>query len=268
MTISLSAQTSPLASPTVPTNTLTITNLEPRHFEDTNHESLARLRTLAESFGQVCFFSPLRSFLRVFVVYSSVEDAQCAKSLLHNTKFYDGTILRVYFGQHTDLSMDPEKIYLHLPEEIPGSPEKSGLVSPPGSPPLGHVDECDMMPVDEFVLNEQVDDITVDISMSTLARSNPHNTITSTTTTTTLSTSNTPSIAPTTPGNLRINTLLTTLPSGCGRDHRQCSPTSPSSSTLKPTTPTLLAFSPAKDLRDEQPFITIQDWGMDSVGCH
>jgi hypothetical protein len=37
---------------------------------------------------------------------------------------------------------------------------------------------------------------------------------------------------------------------------------SPGSSLFPPATPTVLAFSPAKEAEGDQPFITVQDWGV------
>ncbi|KAK3825803.1 MAG: Calcipressin-domain-containing protein [Benniella sp.] len=218
------------SSPTVPTNTLTFTNLENHHFEQASF--LANLRAQTETFGQLCFFSPIKSFHRVFVVYHSVFDAQRAKALLHNTRFQD-TTLRVYFGQHTELNVDPEKYYLSLPGQIQASTDKSGLLSPPGSPPVGHVDEEELETVD--------DDFALEASpvSSVPSISSP-------------APSSTPSV-PTlslegAKHKLRIDTFL--APS-VGLAPRS------------PITPTRLAFSPSKESMGEQPFITIQDWGMD-----
>ncbi|KAG0006921.1 hypothetical protein BGZ65_001761 [Modicella reniformis] len=219
-------------SPTVPTNTLTITNLENHHFEQTSF--LANLRAQTETFGKVCFFSPIKSFHRVFVVYHSVFDAQRAKALLHNIRFQD-TTLRVYFGQHTELTIDPEKYYLHLPGQIQASAEKSGLPSPPGSPPVGYVDDEEMETVDDdFVL-----DTSSVQSIPSISSPAP-------------STSSVPTV---TLGSkqhkLRIDTFLApSIGLASGRSPRS------------PITPTRLAFSPAKESVGEQPFITIQDWGV------
>ncbi|KAF8977473.1 hypothetical protein BGZ46_007374 [Entomortierella lignicola] len=250
-----------ISSPTVvPSNTLTITNLDSHHF--TNDAFLTKLRAQAESFGKVCFFSPIKSFHRIFVVYHSVFDAQLAKSKLHNTPFEDVNPLRVYFGQHTKLSDDPEKHYLHLPDQLASSAsttattttqsETSGaaLISPPGSPPVGHVDDQDMEAID--------DDFTLD-SVSSQDSSNattPDSTITSTINTPLLSLApalSDPSETKARLRKLRINTLRTSSAS--------------SLSPRSPITPTLLAFSPALDSKGEQPFITIQDWGVETTPC-
>ncbi|KAF8926835.1 hypothetical protein BGZ58_010893 [Dissophora ornata] len=226
-----SSFSSPNSSPTAPTNTLTITNLENHHFEET---PLLSLRAQTETFGTICFFSPIKSFHRVFVVYESVFDAQRAKALLHCTRF-EGTTIRVYFGQHTELSINPERHYLHLPEQqVNSAPEQiTGLISPPGSPPVGYVADEDMVEtVEEFSLDES-SSATPELSLSSLTLDTPteskqHQQILK----------------------LRINTIITT---------------SPWSAPRSPITPTRLAFSPAKGLQDEQPFITIQDWGVNDA---
>ena len=242
-----------MSSPTsatapVPTNTITITNLHSSHFEEA---PLQALRTQADSFGQVCFFSPIKSFKRIFVVYHTTEDAIKAKSL-HSTRF-QGTTLRVYFGQHTELSIDPEKYYLHLPENAKSCSEQTGLVSPPGSPPLGHVEDEEMPTIDD------------DFSLEAAATASPTLALTIEAPVP----ESTPAAAATAPAQslqhqirkLRIDTHL--RPSSISTlKASPRSPVSPSSS-LYPTTPTLLAFSPAKESQGEQPFITIQDWGME-----
>ncbi|KAF9580461.1 hypothetical protein BGW38_002893 [Lunasporangiospora selenospora] len=242
------------ASPSVPSNTLTITNLENEHFEQ---QPLATLRARVEAFGQVCYFSPIKTFHRVFVVYDSVFDAQRAKALLHNTQL-EGTTLRVYFGQHTELTINPEKYYLHLPGQE--STEKGGLISPPGSPPLGHSDDDSEMAIieEEFSLDSE-ETVTV-VAPTPIVIETP---------------------APTKAlisqekiRGLRIDTLLipsttslaATVPQSApaGRVRPPRTPLSPSNSfsSLYPTTPTKLAFSPAKESKGDQPFITIQDWGV------
>ncbi|KAF9556148.1 hypothetical protein EC968_008431 [Mortierella alpina] len=241
-----------MASPTsatapVPTNTITITNLHSCHFEEA---PLQALRAQADSFGQVCFFSPIKSFKRIFVVYHTTEDAIKAKTL-HSTHF-QGTILRVYFGQHTELSIDPEKYYLHLPENAKSCSEQTGLVSPPGSPPLGHVEDEAMPTIDD------------DFSLEAAATASP--TLALTVEAPTAAESSTPAAVPAQSlqhqiRKLRIDTHL--RPSSISTlKSSPRSPVSPSSS-LYPTTPTLLAFSPAIESQGEQPFITIQDWGME-----
>ncbi|KAF9387567.1 hypothetical protein CPC16_006977 [Podila verticillata] len=248
-------------TPTLPTNTLTITNLPSDLFEAA---PIARLRAQVAALGQVHFFSPIKSFHRVFVVYESVIDAQRAKCLLHNTAF-EGTTIRVYYGQHTELTIDPAKYYLHLPQlsEQPQD-ESDSYVSPPGSPPLGHTkvdDEMEILMLDE----EEEAQIEEPVVVALPSIQEP---------------------APSTPSQsrlelrirgLRIDTDLspmTKTKSPMSSTRRfPLSPISPSGSSsnlLLPSTPTMLAFSPSKESVGEQPFITIQDWGMEeslSVSC-
>ncbi|KAG0260650.1 hypothetical protein BG011_001713 [Mortierella polycephala] len=233
-----------VSSPTMPTNTLTFTNLENSHFDEA---PLLRLRAQAESFGKICFFSPIKTFHRIFVVYHTVFDAQRAKTHFHNTRF-DGITLRVYFGQHTELSIDPEKYYL----QVKAASEKSSLNSPPGSPPLGHTDDNEMLPIEEFSLEESLAPSTsaVELAVNPVAMDETASAPVAETNT-----------LPQQTHKLRIDTLL--IPSTISTKVPR-SPISPSSS-LYPSTPTLLAFSPAKESMGDQPFITIQDWGVDGA---
>ncbi|KAI1321648.1 hypothetical protein EDD11_003128 [Mortierella claussenii] len=242
-------------SPTVPTNTLTITDLDNHHFDEQS-TFLSSLRAQTELFGQVCFFSPIKSFHRVFVVYQSVFDAQRAKALLHNTRF-QGITLRVYFGQHTELSIDPERYYLHLPEKISKTATEptGGLISPPGSPPVGYVDDEEMEAVeDDFSLYQGLSSALSSslVSVST-ERSLSSSVDMPEVSIATLVSDTTESINGRLHqqiNKLRIDTLLT--PSSMTSGH----------SPRSPITPTRLAFSPAKGSQGEQPFITIQDWGV------
>ncbi|CAO3573457.1 unnamed protein product [Mortierella alpina] len=245
-----------MASPTsatapVPTNTITITNLHSCHFEEA---SLQALRAQADSFGQVCFFSPIKSFKRIFVVYHTTEDSIKAKSL-HGTRF-QGTTLRVYFGQHTELSIDPERYYLHLPENAKSCSEQTGLVSPPGSPPLGHVEDEEMPTIDDDFSLEAATTASPTLALTVEAPVSESAPAAATVDAAAPAQNLQHQIR-----KLRIDTHL--RPSSISTlKTSPRSPVSPSSS-LYPTTPTLLAFSPAIESQGEQPFITIQDWGME-----
>ncbi|KAF8944801.1 carbohydrate-binding module 1 protein [Haplosporangium gracile] len=244
-------------TPAAPTNTLTLTNLESHHFEPS---ILSTLRTHTESFGKVCFFSPIKSFHRIFVVYHSIEHSQAARLDLHNNSsiLEDGTVLRVYFGQHTELTIDPKKHYLQMPSDEPvvgtdAVDASNGMVSPPGSPPLGHSDESE----DEMAEIEELD-LTLDgpILIESVTPVEPATT-------------------PTTPAKdnslqqqikkLRIDTLVRSSSASSLLSGHPRTPVSPGH--LYPSTPTRLAFSPSKESQDEQPFITIQDWGIQSTVC-
>ncbi|CAO3571497.1 unnamed protein product [Mortierella alpina] len=277
-------------TPTLPTNTITITNLEAPHFEK---DIMLKLKASAESFGEVYYFAPIKSFYRVFVVYHSTFDAQRAKAQLHNTPFED-TTLRVYFGQHTEISIDPASHYLHPPEL-----EKNWLISPPGSPPIGWSQVREDPPnslnlADDLVkalleMGQPVYQLPrpdgsfadrshlfeTDVDHFSLDGSHPQ------TNSSGASSSEASSSA-----------QATAAPTGCDKgagddvvkkqdslqrqilglkiDTQPASAQSVSPHSLQspsslhpPATPTVLAFSPAKEAEGEQPFITVQDWGVD-----
>ncbi|KAF9023308.1 carbohydrate-binding module 1 protein [Haplosporangium bisporale] len=272
-------------SPTIPTNTLTVTNLEAVHFEK---ETMLKLKALVETFGNVYYFAPIKSFYRVFVVYHSTFDAQRAKALLHNTAF-EGTTIRVYFGQHTEISIDPSRHYLHPPEL-----EKNWLISPPGSPPVGwsqvredppnsmhlaedlvkaliemgqpvyqlprpdgsfadrsHLFETE---IEDFSLGEPQDHGKAEENHG--APSSPQ--------ATSYSSPSPSSPSSSVAGERKLNQQLQGLTINTNKPASGSpnSPHSPSSSLYPPATPTVLAFSPANEAGD-QPFITVQDWGLD-----
>ncbi|KAF9975612.1 carbohydrate-binding module 1 protein [Actinomortierella ambigua] len=292
-------------SPSVPTNTIIITHLETSHMENTDF--IARLRQKSDEFGKVLYFAPIKSFLRVFVVYESTFDAQRAKALMHNTAFEDAN-LRVYFGQHTDLTLEARH-YLQPPEL-----EKNWLISPPGSPPVGWTQIREDPPnavhladdlvkallemgqplyqlpgpdgskadrshlflsesdIEDFALDNQDDKLKIVQTTADQPEITTTHTSTPALATTTTTTATTPANAalsapsantlkePTTSLQQKVRGLsIDTKP-------RQLSPRSPSSpqSALFPTTPTVLAFSPAREAEGEQPFITVQDWGVES----
>ncbi|KAF9129869.1 hypothetical protein BGW39_003761 [Mortierella sp. 14UC] len=238
-----------MTTPATPTNTLTITNLEASHFDQ---QTLDTLRAQADCFGSVCFFSPIKSFHRIFVVYHSIEHAQAARLALHNNKsiLADGTVLRVYFGQHTELNIDPKKYYLQMPSEeasataVEGS-DANGMVSPPGSPPLGYSDESEdeMAEIDDLALDAPI--VVAEAAMTAPTEEAPAK-----------DASLQQQIK-----KLRIDTLVRSSSASSLLSGHPRSPVSPGH--LYPSTPTRLAFSPSKESQDEQPFITIQDWGVD-----
>ncbi|KAG0234894.1 hypothetical protein BGW41_000964 [Actinomortierella wolfii] len=298
-------------SPSVPTNTIIITHLETQHFE--SEAFITKLKSKAEEFGTVLYFAPIKSFLRVFVVYESTFDAQRAKAIMHNTHF-DGANLRVYFGQHTDLTMDPARHYLQPPEL-----EKNWLISPPGSPPVGWTQVREDPPnsvnlADDLVkallemgqplyqlpgpdgskadrshllLSESdIEDFSLDNHHDNLDNQEQKIKTTITEEKDEASTSTTAATESATPADTNINCTVTTTISpaatspkeqntlqqkvrGLSIDTkpRQLSPRSPSSpqSALFPSTPTVLAFSPAREAEGEQPFITVQDWGVENI---
>ncbi|KAF8979814.1 carbohydrate-binding module 1 protein [Entomortierella lignicola] len=267
------------ASPTLVTNTLTITNLEAVHFEK---ETMLKLKAKAESFGEVYYFAPIKSFYRVFVVYHSTFDAQRAKEQLHNTAF-EGTTIRVYYGQHTEISVDPASRFLHPPEL-----EKNWLISPPGSPPIGWSQVREDPPnsvhladdlvkallemgqpvyqlprpdgsfADRSYLFEEVDEFSLGESQSaqeTVSEATEMDTEAA------IAHQKQQDKLPSQTSGLKIDTK----PLSSVRSSSPLSISSPASSLLPPSTPTVLAFSPAKESEGDQPFITVQDWGIDEI---
>ncbi|KAF9164425.1 carbohydrate-binding module 1 protein [Mortierella sp. AD011] len=267
-------------SPTLATNTLTITNLEAEHFEE---ETMLKLKAKVESFGEVYYFAPIKSFYRVFVVYHSTLDAEQTKAQLHNTTF-EGTTIRVYFGQHTEISEDPATRYLHPPEL-----EKNWLISPPGSPPIGwsqvredppnsvHLAD-DLVkalleigqPIHQlprpdgsyadrsYLFEQEVDDFSLDEPQQ--PQEAPLETEKSITDAVETNQKQQDKLSQQASG-LKVDTK----PLSSVRSSSPLSVSSPASSLFPPSTPTVLAFSPAKESEGDQPCITVQDWGIEEV---
>ncbi|KAF9583264.1 carbohydrate-binding module 1 protein [Lunasporangiospora selenospora] len=229
-------------SSTAATNTLTITNLEAPHFDK---EIMLRLKAQAET-----------------------------------------------FGEHTEISIDPSRHLLHPPEL-----EKNWLISPPGSPPVGWSQIREDPPntvhlADDLVkalielgqpvyqlprpdgtfadrshlFESEVDDFSLD-GHSSDGQSAP-----GTSGTTHSSGQDQGQRSQGQGGNgteyerlphqlrgLKIDTQAHSndTPAGTSTCH------SPASSLLPPQTPTVQVFSPAKEAEGDQPFITVQDWGID-----
>ncbi|KAG0369228.1 carbohydrate-binding module 1 protein [Gamsiella multidivaricata] len=274
----MSESTSP--SPSLPTNTLIVTNLDAPHFEK---ETMLRLKTKAESFGEVYYFAPIKSFYRVFIVYNSTADAQQAKAQLHTTEF-EGAILRVYFGQHTEISHDPATRYLHPPEL-----EKNWLISPPGSPPIGWTQIREDPPNSLHLADDLVkallgmgqpvyqlprpDGTFADRSylfeedVEHFSLGEPQHPHTESPSSEFISGETVEENVNKEHGPLQkqIQGLkVDTQPSSKSRSASPQSVSSPASSLLRPCTPTVVAFSPAKESEGDQPSITVQDWGVDS----
>ncbi|KAK5815682.1 Calcipressin-domain-containing protein [Linnemannia elongata] len=269
-------------SPTLPTNTLIITNLEVPHFEK---ETMLTLKAKAESFGDIFYFAPIKSFYRVFVVYKATFDAQRAKAALHNTTF-EGSIIRVYFGQHTETVIDPASRYLHPPEL-----EKNWLISPPGSPPIGWSQVREDPPnslhlADDLVkallemgqpvyqlprpdgsfadrshlFETEIEYFSLDDSHNQESAAENNNLGSGTKETDdTISVKSSGSASQL---HQQILDLKIDTKSSSARSGSPNSTHSPASSLFPPATPTVLAFSPAKESEGDQPFITVQDWGL------
>jgi len=60
---------------------------------------------------------------------------------MHNQEFLDGKVLKVYYGEHTDLTAPVSNNLLQVPPV-----EKNFLLSPPGSPPIGWVQSTESVP--------------------------------------------------------------------------------------------------------------------------
>ncbi|KAF9356523.1 carbohydrate-binding module 1 protein [Mortierella sp. NVP85] len=264
-------------TPTIPTNTIIITNLETPHFEK---DVMLQLKAKAEQFGEVYYFAPIKSFYRVFVVYHSAFDAQRAKALLHNTTF-EGTTIRVYFGQHTEISNDPAARYLHPPEL-----EKNWLISPPGSPPVGWT-QIREDPPNSLHLADDLVQALLDMGQPVYQLPRPDGTFADRSH---LFEAQVEDFSlgepekPLSPGDeaskdkgeddakkerlhhhiqgLRIDTQR---PLTAAETSALQSVASPGSSLFPPQTPTVLAFSPSKESEGDQPFITVQDWGFDAT---
>ncbi|KAG0324581.1 hypothetical protein BGZ99_001645 [Dissophora globulifera] len=269
-------------SPTLPTNTIIVTNLEAVHFEK---DTMLRLKAKVETFGDVYYFAPIKSFYRVFVVYRSTFDAQQAKAVLHNTAF-EGTSLRVYIGQHTEINLDPATRYLHPPEL-----EKNWLISPPGSPPIGWT-QVREDPPNSLHLAEDLVKALIEMGQPVYQLPRPDGTFADRSH---LFEAAVEDFSLDEPSDIEAGAgaeAATESGSGVGADtktgqedsqgsllQRQVrglkidtqparvgspnSLNSPGSSLFPPATPTVLAFSPAKESEGDQPFITVQDFGAD-----
>ncbi|KAG0077814.1 hypothetical protein BGZ90_006483 [Linnemannia elongata] len=210
--------------------------------------------TMSASFTLVLDQQPPQTLSPSQISKPTTSHSQAARLALHNnsTILEDGTVLRAYFGQHTELTIDPKKYYLQMPSDEDTTDASTGMVSPPGSPPLGHSDDSE----DEMA---EIEDLDLALDGPILIES---------TTTEPISPA-----APTTPAKdlqqqikkLRIDTFVRSASASSLLSGHPRSPVSPGH--LYPSTPTRLAFSPSKESQDEQPFITIQDWGVQSTVC-
>jgi hypothetical protein len=136
------------------TNTLVLTGLPRDLFQ---LEYLSSLQKIFASFGEINQWVPLRSMVRIIIVFRYDEDAMRAKtgcedlfrdahsnrsvssclSLPLSTQSRSQSLneLRIYSGDRNPLrsdSLESEVDYLKVPEL-----EKNFLISPPGSPPIG-----------------------------------------------------------------------------------------------------------------------------------
>ncbi|KAF4304411.1 Calcipressin [Botryosphaeria dothidea] len=117
----------PLITPSPPSNTLLITNLQDASiFHPAN---LVTLRDLINSHANVHTWAPLRSFRRIVVSFFDTPSAMTIKQKLDGETIM-GDRVRVYFGTHTPLN--PTDQHLPLPKS-----DKLFFISPPPSPPHG-----------------------------------------------------------------------------------------------------------------------------------
>ncbi|EOD45075.1 Calcipressin [Neofusicoccum parvum] len=117
----------PLITPSPPSNTLLITNLQDASiFHPAN---LVTLRDLINSYAPVHTWAPLRSFRRIVVSFFDIAAAVTIKQKLDGETVM-GDRVRVYFGTHTPLN--PTDQHLPLPKS-----DKLFFISPPPSPPHG-----------------------------------------------------------------------------------------------------------------------------------
>ncbi|GAB7337102.1 hypothetical protein MBLNU457_g2502t1 [Dothideomycetes sp. NU457] len=116
-----------LSTPSQPSNTLIITNLNtPLIFTESN---LASIRTAIAAQGPIYSFSPLKSFRRILVTFHSTDTAIAVRQSLDGESVF-GERIRVYFGQETDIAEKDN--HLSAPEA-----KKLFFISPPPSPPVG-----------------------------------------------------------------------------------------------------------------------------------
>lgn len=117
----------PLSTPTPPSNTLLITNLQ--SLEIFTSAVLESISTAINEHATIHIFAPLKSFRRIVVSFYTVEDAIAIRQVMDGESIL-GNRARVYFGTQTKIG-DEEK-YLHLPKS-----DKLFFISPPPSPPMG-----------------------------------------------------------------------------------------------------------------------------------
>ncbi|KAI5791640.1 Calcipressin-domain-containing protein [Peziza echinospora] len=117
----------PLTTPSKPSNTLLITNLQNT---DLFHvEPLQNLRNIIASHADIVTWSPLKSFRRIVCSFTTDEEAIVVRQALDGSDIM-GDRCRVYFGEHTPVN--PVDQHLQAPES-----KKLFFISPPPSPPHG-----------------------------------------------------------------------------------------------------------------------------------
>ncbi|KAF6221375.1 hypothetical protein HO133_002230 [Letharia lupina] len=121
----------PLITPSPPSNTLLITNLN--SLATFLPQNLQHIHTLLSTPTPLNSFSPLRSFRRIIVSYPTVEAAIEIRQLLDGSPLSENDRVRIYFGEPTPILGDGgEDQHLKAP-----SLGKLLFISPPPSPPAG-----------------------------------------------------------------------------------------------------------------------------------
>lgn len=117
----------PLSSPSPPSNTLLITNLQ--SLEIFTASVLENISKAINEHAAIHTFAPLKSFRRIVVSFYTVDDAVAIRKVLDGESVL-GNRIRVYFGQQTKI--DDADRHLNLPKA-----DKTFFISPPPSPPMG-----------------------------------------------------------------------------------------------------------------------------------
>ncbi|ORX88914.1 Calcipressin [Basidiobolus meristosporus CBS 931.73] len=119
------------------TNTLIFTNLAKDAFLE---ENFSNLQSSIEVHGAVTNYAQIKSFSRLLVSFESIEHALQCKLELNGTIFL-GEEMKIYFSEYNYTTSEPTENMLKLPDN-----EKLWLVSPPGSPPVGWLQEREEPP--------------------------------------------------------------------------------------------------------------------------
>ncbi|KAJ8323754.1 hypothetical protein O5D80_007642 [Batrachochytrium dendrobatidis] len=127
----------------IATNTLVFTNLALEAFDNQGH---ALRNELLSKYQHLIKLVILKSFGRMLAIFAETATAVQIKKDLHKTQFLNYE-LRVYYGQHTDLSQlgldgKMKQTLLSVPQL-----ERNFLLSPPGSPPVGWEQPKELAPV-------------------------------------------------------------------------------------------------------------------------
>ncbi|PVU95337.1 hypothetical protein BB561_001872 [Smittium simulii] len=117
------------------TNSLVIT------FTTYSEEAANKLYTLLSKHGQLSDFCRLKSFERCLAVFNSTSSAIAAKRALHGSIIAPNNKINLNFSMHTTTDATAANNHLLVPER-----EKLMLISPPGSPSIGWVQDVERSP--------------------------------------------------------------------------------------------------------------------------